>query len=75
MIFQAETQAKIILLNWAPEPVSDLAAKNAANLRALGVTVRFNVDAASPSDLSMGNSCKFSSIVFMFPHVGGKMQV
>ena len=55
-------------------PVSELAAKNATHLRALGVTVRFGVNASRSSDL-MDNSCGYSKIVFMFPHVGGKMQI
>ena len=55
-------------------PVSELADKNATILRALGVTVRFGVNASRSSDL-MDSSCKYSKIVFMFPHVGGKMQM
>ncbi len=50
------------------KPVSEKASENAAALKGLGVSVAFGVDATKID----GN---YDRVVFMFPHVGGKMKI
>ncbi len=55
-------------------PVSDLAASNADSLRRAGAEVMYNVDATRlRQHFERGD--KFDLVVFMFPHVGGKMKI
>jgi len=59
--------------------VSDFAADNAKKLSECGVTVLTGVDATrldQTEELAkISNSKKFDLIVFMFPHIGGKMKI
>ena len=54
------------------EPVSDTAKENIEILKEMGVNVRIGFDATKRLRLK----CKyFDKIIFMFPHVGGKMKI
>ena len=54
------------------EPVSDNAKENIEILKEMGVNVRIGFDATKRLRLK----CKyFDKIIFMFPHVGGKMKI
>jgi len=63
----------VVATCFEPEPVSSLAAENVHRLKDAGVSVMFNVDATKMHELF--SSSKFDLIVFMFPHVGGKMRI
>ena len=54
-------------------PVSELASQNMDRLRQLGVEVMLSVDATRLADRFEAG--QFDIVVFMFPHVGGKMKI
>ena len=55
--------------------VSDFAKKNASNLKKLGVKVVSGVDATNLHKTVDLKDQLFDLVVFMFPHIGGKMKI
>ena len=80
----AENESSITLNNvystcYEDQPVSELAKENIGSLRQRGVNVYLGIDATkSFEDNKVKNAItykSFSKIIFMFPHVGGKMKI
>ena len=63
---------KIFSTCYEPEPIGDTARENIEALKAKAVEVRFDFDATKidVSDIGL-----FDLIIFMFPHIGGKMKI
>jgi hypothetical protein len=56
-------------------PVSEIGASNTAELSELGIRVCFGVDATNLEKYFSDECDLFDRVVFMFPHVGGKMKI
>ena len=57
-----------------PKPISEFALENIRNLEANGIRTKLNFDATS-MESSDENFEEFDLIIFMFPHIGGKMKI
>lgn len=61
---------------YEPQPVSDLAKKNIEILKTRGVNVIFDIDATDIKNMKTKLPFEiFEKIIFMFPHIGGKMKI
>lgn len=63
---------QILATCYEPEPISDLAKANIEALEESNVQVKLNFDATKIETYDVGS---FTLVVFMFPHVGGKMKI
>ena len=57
------------------KPVSEFASRNAESLRKRGVNVLLGIDATKSLERNHITCESFDKIVFMFPHIGGKMKI
>ena len=70
---EGENTCELVLTCYETDPVSDLASANIQTLRDLGHRVLLGVDATNLAEVFPNE--QFSLVAFMFPHVGGKMQI
>ena len=63
---------KIFSTCYEPEPISDTAQDNIEALKAKGIEIRLGFDATKMDVCDIG---RFDLVVFMFPHIGGKMKI
>ena len=57
------------------KPVSEFASRNVECLRQRGVNVHLGIDATKSLEQNHISCESFDKIVFMFPHIGGKMKI
>ena len=72
MIHQKRLNPEIIKQTEQSNPIKD---ENIAYLQSVGCHVLHGVDAEALTQDDRLSNLKFSMIVFMFPHVGGKMKI
>ena len=69
------TLNKIYSTCYEDKPVSELASRNIEKLRKRGVNVLLGIDATKSLEQNHISCKSFDKIVFMFPHIGGKMKI
>ena len=57
------------------KPVSEFASRNVERLQQRGVNVHLGIDATKSLEKTHISCASFDKIVFMFPHIGGKMKI
>ncbi len=65
--------ANVIATCYETAPTGDNSENNVAGLESMGIKVMLGVDATKLEDIFEPD--KFDKVIFMFPHVGGKMKI